>query len=88
MSLNKDCRLWTNIVDDKISDLIGEGVITLTSFGFKLDIAKIKSQNNPKAYLYRFLNEYGFKTAIHTFLKVVNKIPCMLKDMSSNLSNK
>lgn len=49
-----------DIVDDKVSDLIGEGVITLTSSGLKLDIAKIKSQNNPKAYLYRFLNEYGF----------------------------
>lgn len=49
-----------DIVDDKVSDLIGEGVITLTPSGLKLDIAKIKSLNNPKAYLYRFLNEYGF----------------------------
>lgn len=49
-----------DIIDDRISDLIDQGIIKLTSTGFSLEIAKIKSQNNPKAYLYRFLNEYGF----------------------------
>jgi len=49
-----------DIVEDKISDLIKEGVIKLIMFGFQLDIEKIKRHNNPKAYLYRFLSGYGF----------------------------
>ena len=50
-----------DIVEDKMSDLIKEGVIKLTDFGCRLDIKKIKKHRNVKAYLYRFLNDYGFK---------------------------
>jgi len=49
-----------DIINDKIADLIKEEVIKLTANGFQLNISKIKKHNNPKAYLYRFLNEYGF----------------------------
>lgn len=49
-----------DIVNDKIKDLIKEGVIKLTATGFKLNIKQIKKHDNPKAYLYRFLNEFGF----------------------------
>ena len=49
-----------DIIKDKITDLIKEGTIKLTAKGFQLSVSKIKNYNNPKAYLYRFLNEYGF----------------------------
>ena len=51
----------SDIVEDKMSDMIKEGVIKLTDFGFQLDIEKIKKHNNVKAYLYQFLQDYGFK---------------------------
>ncbi|WP_370476639.1 tRNA lysidine(34) synthetase TilS [Tamlana flava] len=49
-----------DIIEDKISDLIRDGVIKLTPTGFQMDISLIKKQSNPKAYLYRLLNENGF----------------------------
>ena len=50
----------SNIVNDRIEELIKGGIIKLTSSGFKLDILEIKKFHNPKAYLYQFLNSYGF----------------------------
>ncbi|MDO7171210.1 tRNA lysidine(34) synthetase TilS [Mariniflexile sp. AS56] len=50
----------SDIVDDRIEDLIKNGIIKLTPTGFKLDISEIQKFHNPKAYLYRFLNGYGF----------------------------
>ncbi len=49
-----------DIVNDKISDLIKQGIINLTDTGFQLNIELIKKQSNKKAYLFAFLNEYGF----------------------------
>lgn len=49
-----------DIIDDEISDLIKQGVIKLNDTGFKLNIDIIKKHKNPKAYLFRFLNDYGF----------------------------
>ncbi|WP_100614792.1 tRNA lysidine(34) synthetase TilS [Confluentibacter citreus] len=49
-----------DILNDRVQDLIKAGIIKLTNTGFKLDISEIKKFNNPKAYLYRFLNGYGF----------------------------
>ena len=50
----------SNIVNDRIEELIKGAIIKLTSSGFKLDILEIKKFHNPKAYLYQFLNGYGF----------------------------
>ena len=50
----------SNIVNDRIEELIKGGIIKLTSSGFKLHISEIKKFHNPKAYLYQFLNGYGF----------------------------
>lgn len=50
----------SDIVDDRIEELIKGGIIKLTGSGFKLNISEIKKIHNPKAYLYRFLNGYGF----------------------------
>ena len=49
-----------DIVNDKISDLIKQGIIKLTDKGFQLNIELIKKHNNTKAYLFKFLNEFGF----------------------------
>ncbi len=51
----------SDIIEDKKADLFRKGVVQLTSTGFKIDISKIEIYRNPKAYLYQFLNEYGFK---------------------------
>ncbi|CAH8283187.1 tRNA(Ile)-lysidine synthase [Mariniflexile fucanivorans] len=49
-----------DIIDDRIEALFKEGIIKLTPTGFKLSIFEIKKFHNIKAYLYRFLNAYGF----------------------------
>ena len=50
----------SDIIDDRIEELIKGGIIKLRSSGFKLDISEIKKFHNPKAYLYQFLKGYGF----------------------------
>lgn len=48
------------IVDDSIEALFVKEIIKLTPTGFELQISEIKKFHNPKAYLFRFLNNYGF----------------------------
>ena len=48
------------IVEDRI-DEVSDKVIEVKSNGVYLNIDVIKSQNNPKAYLYELLKDYGFK---------------------------
>ncbi|MBP0905787.1 tRNA lysidine(34) synthetase TilS [Mariniflexile gromovii] len=50
----------SDIVDDSIEALFKNGIMRLTPTGFKLQISEIQKFYNPKAYLYRFLNTYGF----------------------------
>lgn len=50
----------SDIVDDRIEALFKEGIIKLTPTGFKLNIFEVQKFHNIKAYLYRFLNVYGF----------------------------
>lgn len=49
-----------DMVDDHIESLIKQGITKVTPTGLKLNVAEIQKFHNPKAYLYRFLNEYGF----------------------------
>ena len=48
------------IVEDRI-DEVSDKVIEVKSNGVYLNIDVIKSQNNPKAYIYELLKDYGFK---------------------------
>ncbi|WP_308993764.1 tRNA lysidine(34) synthetase TilS [Mariniflexile litorale] len=50
----------SDIVDDSIEALFKNGIMKLTPTGFKMQISEIQKFYNPKAYLYRFLNIYGF----------------------------
>lgn len=50
----------SDIIDDSIEALFKKGIMTLTPRGFKLQISELKTFHNPKAYLFRFLNNYGF----------------------------
>ena len=49
-----------DIIDDRI-DSISDTIITkINENGIHFDISQIKTLNNPKAYLYEFLKDYGF----------------------------
>lgn len=48
------------IINDSIQDLISKGIVKLTKKGMQINISLIKEFENPKAYLYYFLNGFGF----------------------------
>jgi len=50
----------SSIVSDRI-EMISKEIISFEKEHIKFDVQKIKALNNPKAYLYYFLKDYGFK---------------------------
>lgn len=48
------------IINDSIQSLISNGIVKLTDTGMQIDVSLISDFENPKAYLYYLLNDYGF----------------------------
>lgn len=48
------------IIKDKIEDLIKSNVIKQTDKGYQISISELKTNKNPKAYLYELFKDYGF----------------------------
>lgn len=50
----------TSIVDDRISELMGQAIEPFDGLQLKFKISEFKKTENPKPYLYEVFNSYGF----------------------------